>query len=308
MIVHAYDIRILHRTAHRGRGGCDGWCFGSPPGITPAQWPLDPISGYPLMHGFTIRLPEDYRCHGPEIVGLSFFATAPDHNDGGPGEAPPELYDAVIGQGDRPRDPALAALHAGARSAHPRLHRMQDALGCEYALILLTRKELEGRFCSPPQPRESAPLRRKAPPAWIASGALAYFESPAAPTVYLERVFGGRPGPGHAWNRELKITPRRRDPNAGKAPMQGLWDPAPSGYSPYFYRTDDLASTESYRVHEWAEDHEQNHIGGTMRPMQSIPSLSPYYIGFEEYLGGYNFGGGNAQLDFRDMKLEWDCG
>ena len=28
---------------------------------------------------------------------------------------------------------------------------------------------------------------------------------------------------------------------------------------------------------------------------------------FEEYLGGYKFGG-NAQLDFRDMKFDWASG
>jgi hypothetical protein len=61
----AYNIEILQE---EGRGGSDshGWCFGLPPGISPKQWPLDPLTGYPLVHGFTLRLPEDYRCHGPD--------------------------------------------------------------------------------------------------------------------------------------------------------------------------------------------------------------------------------------------------
>ena len=33
------------------------------------------------------------------------------------------------------------------------------------------------------------------------------------------------------------------------------------------------------------------------------PEFSPFYVEFEEY-----FGGGNAQLDFRDMKFDWACG
>lgn len=46
-----------------------------------------------------------------------------------------------------------------------------------------------------------------------------------------------------------------------------------------------------------------------MQPVQAVPHFSPYYIGFEESLGGYNFGGGgNAQLDFKDMKFDWACG
>ena len=72
----AYDIEMLTRSADPARD--HGWCFGLPPGISPQQWPLDPANGYPLMHGFTLLLPEDYRVHGPEIVALSFFATAPE--------------------------------------------------------------------------------------------------------------------------------------------------------------------------------------------------------------------------------------
>lgn len=71
--MNAYDIEIVNDAAHAGEAN-HGWCFGLPPGIRPEQWPLDPDTGYPLMHGFTLLLPEDYRVHGPEIVALSFFS------------------------------------------------------------------------------------------------------------------------------------------------------------------------------------------------------------------------------------------
>ncbi|WP_247771805.1 hypothetical protein [Bradyrhizobium sp. 192] len=71
----AYDLQMLGRPVDRARD--QGWVFGLPPGITSAQWPLDPVTGYPLIHGFTLLLPEDYRVHGADIVALSFFATAP---------------------------------------------------------------------------------------------------------------------------------------------------------------------------------------------------------------------------------------
>ena len=45
-----------------------------------------------------------------------------------------------------------------------------------------------------------------------------------------------------------------------------------------------------------------------MKPIQAIPEFSPFYIGFEESFGGYNFGTGNAQLDFKRMKFDWACG
>ena len=85
--------------------------------------------------------------------------------------------------------------------------------------------------------------------------------------------------------------------------------PAPSGYVNFNYYEGDEISAETYREHEWAKGHKPNHIGGTMRPVQATPEFSPYYIGFEEYFGGYNFGaGGNAQLDFLEMKFDWACG
>lgn len=71
----AYNLELLHE---EGRPGPEshGWCFGLPPGISAEQWPLDPLTGYPLVHGLTLRLPPDYRCHGPDVTGLSFSAVA----------------------------------------------------------------------------------------------------------------------------------------------------------------------------------------------------------------------------------------
>jgi hypothetical protein len=45
-----------------------------------------------------------------------------------------------------------------------------------------------------------------------------------------------------------------------------------------------------------------------MTPVQSTPRFSPFYIEFEEYMGGYNFGTGNCQLDFLNVELDWACG
>ncbi|MBF8869523.1 hypothetical protein GUK05_04655 [Escherichia coli] len=40
----------------------------------------------------------------------------------------------------------------------------------------------------------------------------------------------------------------------------------------------------------------------------TIPDgMSPFYIEFEEYFGGYNFGTGNAWLDFKNMKFDFSC-
>ena len=132
----AYDLQMLDRPADRARD--HRWVYGVPPGITSEEWPLDPVTGYPLMHGFTLLLPEDYRVHGEDIVAVSFFATAPDHNDGGAPDDP-EVREAVM-----------------ARTSHPRLSRMTDILDYEYAALLLTRAKYEGAFATPPAPLATA--------------------------------------------------------------------------------------------------------------------------------------------------------
>jgi hypothetical protein len=154
----AYDVEIVPRPVDRTRD--DGWCFGLPPGISPERWPLDTTNGYPLMHGFTIRLPEDYRLHGPDLVALSFFATAPDHNDGGP-TINAEI-EALIGAAnpEPPSDPDLRPFWEAERRRHPRLHRMTDILGCCYAAILLTEEEFDGPLCEPPRWRGNRVLDR----------------------------------------------------------------------------------------------------------------------------------------------------
>ncbi|WP_257784834.1 hypothetical protein [Rhizobium phaseoli] len=44
-----------------------------------------------------------------------------------------------------------------------------------------------------------------------------------------------------------------------------------------------------------------------MFPMQGYPDFSPYYIEISEIFGGFNFGSGVAQIDLKEMKLEWAC-
>lgn len=150
-ILRAYNIEMLHQSLGEIEPRGDGWVFGLPPGISTAQWPLDPNNGYPLNHGFTIRLPEDYRVHGPEIVGLSFFAVAFDHNDGMPLTAPAvrAFFDETAPE--RPDDPFLVPFWEARQSEHPRLFRMRDVLDLEYAVILLTEQEFSGPFAQPPR-------------------------------------------------------------------------------------------------------------------------------------------------------------
>lgn len=302
--LQAYDIDTgPWRTGHAETGPDrteDGWCFGLPPGITPEQWPLDPVTGHPLMHGFTLLLPEDYRVHGPDIAAVAFFATPADGNDGGAREWNAEVSALIEEPGEvPPADLALRAWWDRARAVHPRTHRMRDILDYAYAAILLTRAEYDGPLCRPPEPVADPAHGDVPPPDWIAQGSAVAFEQFSG-----LRDFNDTPDP-FLIHRPLRLIARAEDPNAGIAPQE-TWDnaPAENGYvSPFF--TD---AEGQWHDQPWRKDHEANHLGGTMLPIQAVPEFSPYYIEFEEPFGGYNFGGGNAQLDIRDMKFDWACG
>ena len=312
--MQAYDIEMLHQEPERRGPHNHGWCFGLPPGITPQQWPLDPVTGYPLVHGFTLLLPQDYRVHGAECVALSFFATAADQNDGG-ASSDEALVAAVLAESDAPpTDADLLPFWQHGRQRHPRLSRMTDILGYAYASILLTQQEFNGPLCQPPRLPAGRFAQHYPQPEWLGKGAAAAYWAGVAPgsvgpleNHWIYRKFGAIPESRLDYARALRWTSRASDPNAGKAPREGR-DAQATGYQlPYFWR-DGKITRENYCEHEWVKGHQQDHIGGTMRPVQGIPEFSPYYVEFEEYFGGYNFGGGNAQFDFKDMKFDWACG
>jgi hypothetical protein len=317
--LRAYDLDMLPREVNRAAPDNHGWVFGLPPGITAEQWPLDPISGYPLMHGFTVKLPEGYCVHGQNVVALSFFATAADQNDGG-ADRREDLYAAVTGADDPPSDNRhLLPFRQRALAQHPRLHRMSDILDYEYAVILLTEAEFNGPLCQPPELADNPYLKAAQTPQWMSVGSgYAMFSANGGfglggqpvEELYTYKLLGGVPEQRLDWNRAIQCQPRAEDPNAGLAPMDNYGEgPAETGYVNFHYYEGDVISSETYREHSWAKSLKPNHIGGTMRPVQATPEFSPYYIGFEEDFGGYNFGaGGNAQLDFLEMKFDWACG
>ena len=306
----AYDIDILHRSADRGSPGNHGWCFGLPPGIPPEHWPIDPITGYPQAHGFTLLIPEAYRVHGPEIVALSFFGPSDDHIE--TTRDVPGLKELVTDPASaQPTDPDLLPFWEAEHNAHPRLFRMPDRLASWFAVILLTRAEFDGPPCPPPPLIQSPLLSMNRLPPWLTIGHAAVSGTPhhditrlrQAAEAGIGRLYGEIPDRDPAWHRALALNPRLTDPNAGKRPVDP-WDGAASDY----IQPDRLDENGELIIEAWVNDLTSNHIGGTMRPCQQVPRFSPFYIEFEEHLCGFNFGAGNAQLDFRDMKFDWACG
>ena len=314
----AYNMEILREPARRGEPDCHGWVFGLPPGIAPDQWPLDPNTGYPLMHGFTVLLPDEYRCHGTEIVALSFFAVPAEHNDGGTattGKIFEILKGTVVAP---PPDPDLLPYWKSVRDSHPRLHRMTDVLDCEYAVILLTQAEFDGPLCRPPPLGQTPEISSSEQPRWLEVGSGHTFFDGSMPSYMIDpipveelglyKLLGCVPEPWLEWNRAIRCVPRAEDPNAGKRPAWEFAGENPDGYQSDYYYEGGVFTAGNFRWQPWRAGHGANHIGGTMRPCQQPPPFSPFYVEFEEHFGGYNFGGGNAQLDILNMKLDWACG
>jgi hypothetical protein len=262
------------------------------------------------VHGFTLRLPPDYRCHGSEIAGLSFFDCCNEHGDGGAVLDEP-IQATMVGTA-APADPRYQPFWTAVQNSHRRLNRMvDDVFEYSYAVILLTEAELDGPLCGPPDTTAARVLSRYATPSWLETGSgRVFFDSLVgdAHRNSVFKIFGCVPEARLDWSRGLRWSPRANDPNAGKPPQDPFTGDKAAGYQQPYYYEGGAISMENYRKQAWTEDHAPNHIGGTMQPVQGTPRCSPFYVEFEEYLGGYNFGGGNAQLDFLNMKLEWACG
>jgi hypothetical protein len=293
----AYNIEVHHRSIRDSEARGHGWCFGLPPGITPEQWPLDRCTGYPLVHGFTLLLPQDYRCHGPDFVAVSFFSVALEHSGGETNK----LVETALKAVESPADPELRRLWQHHQKPHPRLHYMKDILGSDYAAILLTEAEFNSPFCLPPQYGDLSRFGGVRPAEWLGKGSARAFWDAKQQMRFVRDVLGQIPDADLAYNLAISRTPRF-DPNAGKTPME-VYDGfiAKNGYQMPF--------DEDFKNREWVAGHSSNHIGGTMRPSQTIPDgFGPFYVEFDEEFGGYNFGGGNAQLDFQSMKFDWACG
>lgn len=292
----AYDIEILREAADRADPRTAGWCFGLPPGIEPDQWPLDPCDGYPLMHGFTVMIPDAYRCRGPDLVAISFFGTPEDMDVG---EGGLFIQDDIAGlfESDcaKPKDEDLKPFWRAARHEHPRLQRFGGKGLAPYAAILLTQAEYEGALC-PPLPLVPNAYRDTIPsPLWLSVGAAAAAVHIAGDARLLD-VLGQQPEEGHHFNRALRLEPHLDDPNAGMAPRSRL----ANGQAGYQIGYDDSPGAD-HRLYVWADRLTWSHFGGTMRPGQNVPSFSPYYLEFEQNDGGFNFADGTAQLDLETM-------
>lgn len=319
----AYEIDIPNRLAERGRGDDHGWCFGLPPGITPEQWPLDKRTGHPMRHAFTLLLPEGYRRKGSDRVAISVF----DGDWNGSSIRESVAVSEVWDKRDAPENVELMPVWQHRTGRHAHEYRIDDQLGEPYAVIWLTRAEFDGPLCRPRLHPDNKTLRGHLLPKWTRVGsANAYAEMSPGTFVtererHMQRTLGIAPPPPPedlAYHRALQWSERAFDPNAGVTPPEGWNDEEVTAWGyhrPYRFGesspddTPEDAEAKFGRL-PWAKDLSDRNIGGTMQPVQAYPSpaFSPYYVGIDEAMGGFNFGGGTAQLDLEEMRLDWACG
>lgn len=134
-------------------GGDAGWQHGLPPAIDESEWPRHARSGLPLVHGFTIRVPEDYRARGADEVALSYFH---------PGDT--ESYPPRPAEAERVKAIFAGAALTDAEAAQPfftdlvkhvaarkdRTQLFTDLLQHTHAIVWLTEAELGAARCARP--------------------------------------------------------------------------------------------------------------------------------------------------------------
>ncbi|WP_295473299.1 hypothetical protein [uncultured Pseudomonas sp.] len=283
----------------RGATWSGGWSFGLPPGISTAQWPLSPLHGYPMRHAFTLHVPSEYRGQGQEYVAFSLFVD--DQFEELSSSDAVEAFFAEPLTEQSPADTHLRPFWEHRRARHPMQFDMQDILGTHYAVIWLTQAAFEGALAEPPQ-LEGNPLLGDAP-RWLHASYVDYLPYDKVRNPGQE-AFEWLPANGRAAGLDtafpIRAQRREDDPNVGKPPREWEDECQESGYIPAFSDEGVALNLERFHAH--------NHLGGTMIPIQGYPEFGPRYLEFEEDFGGFNFGGGNGQVDLVKMELDWACG
>ena len=297
---------MLTTPPRRGTENYHGWCYGLPPGIRQNQWPLSPFDGHPMQPCFTLRIPGQYRAKGHDYIALSMFA---DQQHDEPREVRAVADYLAASTPDRPADPDWLPFWSYKQNRHPMEFRMKDVIDHNFAAIWLTAAELSGPLCQPPRFTGNPLLRANPPPPWISKGAArAAFDFQVGHFASVDeiaqkhwyRLFGHVPDIGHC-AYAIAASVREGDPNVGKPPRDTHRHPDELGA----YVTPDSDAAGPLDLVRLSG---RNHLGGTMFPSQWTPRFSPTYLEFEQHFGGFNFGGGNAQLDLETMTLQWACG
>lgn len=293
LLTDAFNLEISSPVSLKDRPK-DGWCYGLPPAIGADRWPISSNYGTPLRHAFTLKLPEQYRTQGTELVAISLFVD--------------EMFDE-----------ALPLIRVDRLPVADKNRFDMEYLGCQYSLFWLTEEEYNGPLGRLPELDPKLPRL-----GWLHKSPIDYFGKETLPLVAFNKnsQYGlldafdiQKPSDFEQLKSDwvissadealkfgfpIKITRRENDPNVGRPARELESQNAFSDYIPVL--SDKGRELNLIRFYEC-----DAHLGGTMCPVQIYPDFSPYYLEFSENLGGFNFGFGVAQLDLKQMLINWSC-
>ncbi|WP_337267411.1 hypothetical protein [Oryzifoliimicrobium ureilyticus] len=238
----------------------DGWCFGRPPSISAALWPISPVYGTPLRHAFTLRLPELYRTQGDEFVAISLFVD--------------EMFEE-----SELKPAAASSLSFPSMGTNDPKRFDMECLGVHFTLFWLTEEHFKGPLGLPPMIDG-----KSSTPGWLRKSPLEYFGRYNLPSSALHRPrpSGNAPGafalqelmaseqPPSGWATlsaieamnyvfPIRVSIREGDPNVGRKPSDDADENAQSGYVPIYSDAEGAADLERFAEFD-------AHLGGTMLP------------------------------------------
>lgn len=267
----AYDIAFSANNTNTG----EGWCCGTPAGISTTQWPRGRSNGEPMAHIWTLLVPEQYRTKGSDYVAISLFH-ADDHVSDTI-EDVTALFDSGTFKEPTTAIPFWKALLDYAQNKHPQEQYFEDLIGGGWALIWLTEAEFRSASTTVPDP---------------AIGIYPGYETFDGTNAYKQ----------NSPAKYITLVERINDPNVGKNITEFPDEEEENAYVPLF-------TTKAAALNLDDRFFGKSHFGGTSSPSQGEPDFSPFYFEFDEVYGNANLGGdGVAQIDLLHDKFDWACG
>lgn len=181
--------------------------------------------------------------------------------------------------------------------------RSLDILFSTFAAIWLTESEFTAAECEPPMPIQNKLNAMCGLPMWLKVSSAQRLFGWNGDQEFDERYASHRIAGYKVRDKWdillLQTTERGDDPNVGRTPFDDITESAPNkeGYIAKY--------SAEWKARGFKVDYGNLHFGGTASPSQAMPSLTPFYIEFEESMGMINMGGGNGQLDLVSMQIDW---
>jgi hypothetical protein len=300
----AYDLSLLQAPPDRGSAQNHGWCYGLPPGLLPEQWPLSLHDGFPMQHCFTLLVPEQYRAQGPAHVALTMFAD--------------QQYDEPVEVGaiadyfasetmERPTDAALLPFWTYRRHRHAMEFRMKDVIDYNFAAIWLTEAEFAAPLCQPPQLAGNPLLPANPLPLWLEDGAARTVSTCTSATTRTPPICRRNTGTAcSAMSPKPAIAPTASPSPSARAIRMS------AGHRAIICCTRASSATTSRHSAPKASGFDRCRAA-TISAAPCFPasgrrnSVQPISKS-KSILAGFNFGGGNGQLDLATMQFGWACG